>query len=84
MTPDAQPGAARQAACQKPDARLRLLEGWLPLAQDVNQQSGWQLDGPALEALILAAAPALAETQSPLAARAVLWQMYQRQAKDAP
>lgn len=62
--------------------RLRLIEGWLPLAQDASQQYGWQLDGAALEALIIAAAPSLAATQSPLAARAVLWQTYHRQAKD--
>lgn len=62
----------------------RLLEGWLPLAQDVNQQYGWQLDGSALERLIMAAAPALAEAQTPLAARAVFWQTYHQQMKDAP
>lgn len=56
----------------------RLLEGWLPLAQDANQQYGWQLDGQALEALILDAAPALARSYSALAARAALWQAYQR------
>lgn len=63
--------------------RLRLMEGWLPLAQETSQQYGWHLDSPALEALILAAAPALAEAQSALAARAVLWQIYHQQAKDA-
>lgn len=62
--------------------RQRLLEGWLPLAQDANQQYGWHLDGPALEALIIAAAPALAEARSPLAARAALWQRYQHDVKD--
>ncbi|HMQ29450.1 MAG TPA: hypothetical protein PKD53_01930 [Chloroflexaceae bacterium] len=54
------------------------------MAQDANQQYGWQLDGPALEALIIFAAPALAKAQSPLAARAVLWQAYHRQATDEP
>jgi hypothetical protein len=63
--------------------RQRLIEGWLPLAQDANQQYGWQLDGPALEALIIAAAPSLADTQTALAARAVLWQVYHRQEKEA-
>lgn len=62
--------------------RLRLLEGWFLLAQEANQQYGWQLDGPALERLIIAAAPALAITQTSLAARAVLWQTYHRQVKD--
>jgi hypothetical protein len=55
--------------------RQRLLEGWLPLAQDANLLYGWQLDGAALEALIIAAAPALQAAASPLAARAALfWQ----------
>jgi hypothetical protein len=61
---------------------LRLVEGWLPLAQDANQHYGWQLDGPRLEVLIIAAAPALAETRSVLAARAVLWQVYRRQVQE--
>ena len=69
---------------QSDRGRQRLLEGWLPMAQDANQQYGWQLDGPALEALIIFAAPALAKAQSPLAARAVLWQAYHRQATDEP
>lgn len=72
MTEDTQTNGGRQ----------RLLEGWLPLAQDANLQYGWYLDGPELEALIIAAAPALAQSQSPLAARAALWQVYYRQAKD--
>lgn len=63
-------------------AHQRIVEGWLPLAQDANQQYGWQLDGPALEALIIAAAAALAETRSALAARAILWQLVRGQTKD--
>ncbi|NNJ13111.1 hypothetical protein EKD04_022560 [Chloroflexales bacterium ZM16-3] len=54
----------------------RLIEGWLPLAQDANQQYGWQLDGPALEALIIAAAPTLVQAPSALAARASLWHVH--------
>lgn len=73
MTPDEPLGTERQ----------RLIEGWLPLAQDANQQYGWQLDGPTLEALIIAAAPSLADTQSALAARAVLWQVFLRREKEA-
>lgn len=57
-------------------ARQRLLEGWLPLAQDVNAQYGWSLDGPELEALILRAAPALQHAHSTLEARAMLWSTY--------
>lgn len=56
--------------------RQRLLEGWLPLAQEVNAQYGWSLDGPELEALILRAAPALQHAHSTLQARAMLWSSY--------
>jgi hypothetical protein len=41
-------------------ARLRQLESWLPLAQELNQRYAWGDDGPALEQLILTALPALA------------------------
>lgn len=58
--------------------RQRLLEGWLPLAQDANAQFGWGLDAAALEALILSAAPALHEAHTALQARAMLWGSYQR------
>lgn len=57
----------------------RVLEGWLPFAQDTNQLYGWQLDGPSLEALIIVAAPALMQSRTLLAARAVLWQRYCQQ-----
>lgn len=63
-------------------AQQRLIEGWLPLAQDANQQYGWHLEGPALEALIIRAAPALVEARSAVAARAVLWQAFHQQARD--
>jgi hypothetical protein len=53
--------------------RLRLLEHWLPLAQEANEQHGWGLEASALEALILAAAPALGDAGTTLAARATLW-----------
>ena len=56
----------------------RLLEGWLPLAQDANGQYGWALDGPGLEALILRAAPALEAARTTLEARAMLWSTYYR------
>jgi len=59
--------------------RQRLLEGWLPLAQEANIQYGWALDAPALEAMILQAAPALAQAHSSFEARAILWVTYQLQ-----
>jgi hypothetical protein len=61
-----------------PDAatRLRVLECWLPLAQALNAAGGWGATAPALEALILAAAPALAQARTDLAARAILWHYY--------
>lgn len=58
--------------------RQRLLEGWLPLAQEVSERYGWGLDGPALEALILAAGPGLRRAPSALAACAILWATYTR------
>lgn len=61
-----------------PDAatRLRVLECWLPLAQALNASSGWGANAPALEAIILAAAPALAQARTDVAARAILWHYY--------
>ncbi len=56
----------------------RLLEGWLPLAQAASLRYGWGLDAAALEALILAAAPALGGARSALEAAAVLWAAYAR------
>jgi hypothetical protein len=59
--------------------QLRLLEGWLPLAQDANERYDWHLNASALEALILAAAPRLGLTRNTLEARAILWSTYQHQ-----
>ncbi|MFO7170406.1 MAG: hypothetical protein DIU80_020450 [Chloroflexota bacterium] len=51
---------------------LRLVECWLPLAQELNEAQGWGDDGPALERLILAAASALSSAVSVESARAIL------------
>lgn len=56
-----------------PAAQLRLLECWLPLAQQINERYGWSHDARALEALILAAVPALAQAQNTVEAHAILW-----------
>jgi hypothetical protein len=53
--------------------RLRLLECWLPFAQHLNAELGWQCEPAELEALILAAADDLGRADSDVAARAVLW-----------
>lgn len=58
--------------------RQRLLECWLPLAQQVMQDLGWSNTPAELEALILAAVPDLAGTDSATTARAVLWRHYLR------
>ncbi|NJK81574.1 MAG: hypothetical protein HC893_16285 [Chloroflexaceae bacterium] len=58
--------------------RLRLLETWLPLAQEENRACQWGYSAALLEGLILAAAPTLRHAQSTLEARATLW-YYQRQ-----
>ncbi|GAB4434425.1 MAG: hypothetical protein OHK0015_24160 [Chloroflexi bacterium OHK40] len=59
--------------------RQRLLEGWLPLAQEANTQYGWALEALALEILVLQAAPALAMARTSFEARAILWSIYQLQ-----
>ena len=58
--------------------RQRLLECWLPFAQQINQDLGWGYNAPDLEALILAAASDLAQTNSATTARAVLWRQHLR------
>ena len=67
------------AETQLPPEQLRLLEGWLPLAQAASRHYGLGLDAPALEALVLRAAPLLRQAGSPLAAHAMLWMIYQQQ-----
>jgi hypothetical protein len=64
--------------------RLRLLECWLPPAQQLNQDLGWGYDARGIEALILAAADDLAQTDSATTARAVLWRQYLRERSDDP
>lgn len=54
----------------------RLLEGWLPLAEEANRLYSWGLDSTAIEALILRAAPALLQARNALEARAMLWSSY--------
>jgi hypothetical protein len=67
-----------------PPDRLRLLECWLPLAQQVSQDLRWGYDPAGLEALILGAAADLAQTDSATTARAVLWRQHLREQSDHP
>jgi hypothetical protein len=60
------------------DRHQRLLECWLPLAQQVMQDIGAPSTPEQLEALIIAAAAELAETDSATTARAVLWRQQLR------
>lgn len=60
------------------DARQRLLEGWLPLAEETSRLYGWDLDPAGLETLILRAASSLAQSRTALEARLSLWAAYQR------
>lgn len=64
-------------ALTQPDARQRLLEGWLPLAEEASRQYGWDLDPAGLETLILRAAPSLAQSRTALEARLSIWAAYQ-------
>lgn len=67
-----------------PHDRLRLLECWLPLAQQLNQDLGWERNPTDLEALILATAAELAQTDSATTARAVLWRQHLRERSTRP
>ena len=53
-------------------AMLRLLECWMPLAQELNQTEKWGDDSAALERLIRLAAPVLAAVDHVQSARAIL------------
>jgi hypothetical protein len=67
--------------------RLRLLEGWLPLAQAINASEDWGYDGPTLEALILVALPVLRHACTVADAYAILrraYHLYQRYGPTAP
>lgn len=57
---------------------LRMLECWLPLAQEANLLYGWQYDYLSLENLVLRAAPALDRVYSALEARVILWHYHKR------
>lgn len=71
-------------------ARLRLLECWLPLAQEANRLYGWGCTSPDLEHLIIRAAPRLNQAHNVLQAHGILWHQYRllrantRHADDAP
>ena len=60
------------------ERRLRLLECWLPLAQQVMQDIGATYTPEGLEALVLAAEVELGKTDSATTARAVLWTQHLR------
>jgi hypothetical protein len=62
--------------------QMRLIESWLPLAQAENTRNGWGQDALALEALIIAAAPALRHATSTLSARAILWHYHRQLQKE--
>ncbi|WP_448545192.1 hypothetical protein [Roseiflexus sp.] len=53
-------------------AMLRLLECWMPLAQELNQTEKWGDDSAALERLIRLAAPVLTAVDHVQSARAIL------------
>jgi hypothetical protein len=61
---------------EDPTLRLRLLECWLPLAQQFNHDLGWGYAPFDLETLIIDAAPDLAHIDSAVTARAILWRQH--------
>jgi hypothetical protein len=69
---------------EDPTLRLRLLECWIPLAQQFNQDLRWGYAPHDLETLIIAAAPDLAHTDSAVTARAILWRHHLRRHNEEP
>jgi hypothetical protein len=67
-----------------PANRQRLLECWLPLAQQISEDLGWGYTAVELEALILAAATDLIQTDSATTARAVVWRQHLRNRSTPP
>ncbi|NJN65533.1 MAG: hypothetical protein HC884_01885 [Chloroflexaceae bacterium] len=63
---------------------LRVLECWLPLAQEMNRTCGWGYEAATLEALVLAALPDLRRTRTIFTARAVLWYHFRQLRRSCP
>jgi len=63
---------------------LRLLECWLPLAQELNVRQGWGYDTQGIERLILAAAPQLSQAGSLAHACQIFWVQHLRQRSIPP
>jgi hypothetical protein len=72
-------GAIMGEQSQDPVMHQRQLECWLPLVQQISQDLAWGYAPEELEALILATADDLAQTDSATTARAVLWRQHLRQ-----
>ncbi len=60
-------------------SRIRELECWLPLAQEVNLEQDWQCSGMELQGLIVRALPALDQACSAPEARAILQRVHHQQ-----
>jgi hypothetical protein len=67
-----------------PILRLRLLECWMPLAQQFNYDLGWSYAPRDLEMLIIDAASDLTHTDSAVTARAILWREHLRRQHEEP
>jgi hypothetical protein len=65
-----------------PTFRLRLLECWLALAAQFNDDLGWGYAAEELEALILGDAAELVQTNSAVTARAILWREHLRRQRE--
>lgn len=66
------------------DAVLRLVECWLPLAEDVNRVYGWHDEPAQLESLVMTALPSLMQASSLLEAHLVLWRCRQQKPGSVP
>lgn len=58
---------------------MRMIESWLPLAQEANGVYGWGYDAATLEHLLLTAATDLGQARTTWEARAILWYIYHLQ-----
>lgn len=57
----------------EPAVSVRILESWLPLAQQENVAQGWGYTPQALEQLIVRALPTLQQARTTQQARFALW-----------
>lgn len=58
---------------------MRMIESWMPLAQEANVVYGWGYDAATLEHLLITATTDLRHARTAWEARAILWYIYHLQ-----